>query len=813
MMPLLAILLATTGPSALADDNPRALVQVWPSEVRLHSADDRQRLVVSATEGRYAVDLTAQAQWSVADPRIARIDANGSVHGLTDGQTEAIVQVRGETLRVAIHVSGTTRKAPPTFEFDIQPILTAGGCNMGACHGKQGGQNGFALSLLGFDDEYDHAAIAAQSRGRRVFPAAPEYSLLLRKATATDPHGGGRRFDVGSADYRTLLDWIASGMPRDQADTPRVTEIELLPNSLILPAEARHQLIVMATYSDGSRRDVTHLAGFQSNESAVADIKAGEVRTGPLPGEATMMARFRDQIATCQVLVPLAGDVPEELFTALPKRNVIDGHVWAKLQVLGITPSERCEDHEFLRRASLDIIGRLPTSDEARTFLADPSDDKRERWIDHLLARPEYADFWANKWADLLRPNPYRVGIKATLTYDAWIRDAFRQNKPYDEFVRELVTASGSTWHNGAAVFFRERRSPDELTTMVSQLFLGIRLECAKCHHHPSEAWSQDDFYQFAAYFDSVDRKGPGISPPISGGEEHIFTGRRKVVIHPRTGEEMTAEPLFGEILTETTTDDPRDTLADWMTSVDNPYFPRVMANRVWADLMGRGLVEPVDDLRVTNPASNEALLTALADEFRSNDYDLKQLIRLICTSEVYQLSAKPTERNVGDTRNHSRHYRVRFRAEVLADALSDVTGVGDRFDAMPGESRASQIWTHRIGSLTLDTFGRPDLNQDPPCERTSEPSVVQALHLTNSEQVHRKITSDDGIAARLAASDASVDEITTEIYLRAFSRRPSEAELERARQWFAHEGRSRREATEDLLWAALNTAEFLFKN
>ncbi len=805
--------LALGGIAELVGDEAIQEIRLGPSEIRLEGASDRQRVIVSGQRGRYAVDLTDTAELHFAEPGIAALDGHGVLRPLADGTTQLLVQVAGQRLTATVVVEAAQRHAPPTFEHAIQPILTAGGCNMGACHGKQGGQNGFALSLLGFDDDYDFAAIAAQSRGRRVFPAAPEWSLLLRKAVASEPHGGGRRFEPDSPEYATLERWIAAGLPRDDAETPLLESISMWPPTLVLPAETSHRLVVLAHYSDGSTRDVTALAGFQSNESAVVAVDGGLVTTGPLPGEATIMARYRDELATTGVLVPRAEAVAPEVYAALPENNVIDAHVWRKLEVLGLEPSERCDDHEFLRRVFIDIIGRLPSSDEARAFLDDGSPDKRARLVDELLERPEYADYWANKWADLLRPNPYRVGIKATLTYDQWIRDAFRRNQPYDEFVRELVTAQGSTWRQGNAVFFRERRTPDELATMVSQLFLGIRLECAKCHHHPSEVWSQEDFYHFAAFFERVDRKGQGVSPPISGGEEFIFTGRRQPVEHPQTGQEMEPRPLFGEISGLDEVDDPRKALADWMTNAGNPYFPRVMANRVWADLLGRGIVEPVDDLRLTNPPTNEPLLAALADEFRASGYDVKHLIRLIATSHVYQLSSQPNATNSGDNQNYSRAYRSRLRAEVVADALSDITGVPDEFAAMPGESRATQIWTHRIGSLTLDTFGRPDLNQDPPCERITEPSATQALHLTNSEQVHRKIKHDQGLAAQLAADEASDDEVANEIYLRCFSRYPRPEELDLARRWFERAEGSRQEAIEDYLWAAINTAEFLFRN
>jgi hypothetical protein len=701
-----------------------------------------------------------------------------------------------------------------SFDLDVQPILTARGCNSGPCHGKARGQNGFQLSLLGFDADFDHRALAVEARGRRVFPADPARSLLLRKATGNLPHGGGIRLEEDGPDYETLLRWIETGMPRHLPGEPTLQRIEVNPAAQVLAAGGAGRLQVTAFYSDGTSRKVTKHTQFQSSESPIVSIKpGGDFHAGPLPGEAALMARYMNHIAVCDVSIPLAGQVSESVYDELPVRNFIDELVWHKLRRLRITPSPPVDDARFLRRAHLDIIGRLPTPNEVRTFLQDEHPQKREVLIDRLLARSEYADFWANKWMDLLRPNPYRVGIKAVLNYDHWIRDAFRRNVAYDEFVRGLITAEGSTWRNGAATLFRDRRSPDEITTLVSQLFLGIRLECAKCHHHPFEKWSQHDFYSLAAYFAKVGRKGTGLSPPISGGEEIVFAGSKGEVRHPLTQEALTAKPLFGEAPVDEATRDPRKVLADWITSRDNEFFAKTITNRIWADIMGVGLVEPVDDLRATNPPSNEPLLAALAAHLQEHNFDLKELIRAICTSHVYGLSSLPTERNVADTRAYSRHYRQRLRAEVLLDAIDDITGVPTPLSAMPAGSRAIQLWTHRVDSVLLDTFGRPDANQDPPCERTVESTVTQALHLMNSPQLHRKVTSDEGRAVQLAGSDLTTDQLVEELYLLTYNRFPKEAERAQCSQWFARDGVTRRRASEDLMWALLNSPEFLFKD
>jgi hypothetical protein len=701
-----------------------------------------------------------------------------------------------------------------SFELDVMPLLTARGCNQGACHGKARGQNGFQLSLLGFDPDFDYAALTQQARGRRVFLASPQRSLLLLKGTAQLPHGGGLRLEPDGADYKLLLSWIEQGAPRRRAAEPTLVSVAVSPTEQFLTPGQELQLRVTATYSDGSARDVTATSQYQSSEMGIVGVSPGGlVKAGPIPGEATIMARYMNLIATAHAAIPLPGSVPDALYAALPRQNFIDELVWAKLETLGITPSAPADDAKFLRRAHLDIIGRLPTPDEVRTFLADGDANKRSRIVDALLERPEYADHWAAKWADLLRPNPYRVGIKSVMNYDAWIKASFRENKPYDQFVRELVTASGSTWENGAAVLYRDRRDPPELTTMVSQLFLGIRLECAKCHHHPFEKWGQDDFYSFAAYFARLGQKGQGISAPISGGEETILVKKNGSVEHPLTGKALEPRPLFGAPPAIGENDDPRAALAAWIASDDNPFFAQVIVNRVWADLMGRGLVEPVDDLRATNPPTNGPLLEALAADFRTHKYDHKQLIRTICTSHVYSLSSLPGERNAADRQNYSRHYRTRLRAEVLADAVTDLTGQPESFQAMPAGSRASQIWTTRVESIFLDTFGRPNPNQDPPCERTPDATVTQTLHLMNAPQLHRRVTADDSRAAQLAASPLTPDQIVEEIYLLVYSRLPDAAEREIGGSLFAEEGTTRRQAAEDLMWALLNTPEFMFED
>ncbi len=698
------------------------------------------------------------------------------------------------------------------FELDIQPILTARGCNAGPCHGKARGQNGFALSLLGFDANMDFDAIVKNARGRRLAPAAPESSLLLTKATGELPHGGGIRFQESDEDYRLLVKWIEGGMRRTDDSDPRLMSIRIFPDPHSLKASQTEELTVIATYSHGLTRDVTRMCAYQSNEAAVVSVSpTGQLQAGELPGEATIMARYMGRIATWSTAVPRADTVPAENYAALPRANFIDDLVQQKLATLNILPSDSCSDTQFLRRIFLDGIGRLPTVDEVQDYLSDREPEKRSRWVTRVLAQPEYADFWANKWADLLRPNPYRVGVKTTYSFDAWLRGTFRQNLPHDQFARQLVTAQGSTWRNGAVTIFRDRRDPEEITTLVSQLFLGLRLDCAKCHQHPFEVYGQADFYGMAAHFARVGRKGTGLSPPISGSEEIIFVKDKGEVQHPLTKEALLPKPLFAEARQIPPDEDPRLAFADWMTAANNPTFAHVAVNRLWAELMGIGIVDPVDDLRATNPPSNPALLDALAEHFRQVGYDNKRLLHTLMTSHTYALSSAPNTTNAADTRNFSRHYRKRLRAEVVSDALTSITGQFEQFDGMPIGTRAMELWTVRAQSDLLDAFGRPDPNQDPPCERSTAATMAQTLHLMNAEHIQRRIATAGGRCQTLAASDKTPAEIVNELYLMIFSRPPTADELEGLLAEFTRPQASRRTLIEDLVWSMVNAPEFLY--
>ncbi|CAN5431032.1 hypothetical protein BH23VER1_BH23VER1_02970 [soil metagenome] len=712
--------------------------------------------------------------------------------------------------------AGEAPRGGRSFRRDILPILTRAGCAAGACHAKADGQNGFQLSIFAHDPESDYREIVHDARGRRVFPAAPHHSLLLLKATHSIAHEGEERFAVGSEFYETIASWIRDGAPYSLPDEPVLAGIEVSPADAHFGKGEARPLGVTARYSDGSTREVTALSEFTSAEEAFASVdEDGVVEVGHTPGDGTIIVRYLDQVATARVTVPTDALQPPEAYAALPVANKIDELAYARFQKLGLLPSAPCSDAEFIRRATLDTLGRLPDPDEVRAFLDDGGGDKRQRLVGRLLG-PEnaaaYADYWATKWGDLLRPNTQRVGVKPVYLLDDWIRRQLRENRRYDDLVRELLTASGSTHEFGPVAVFRDKREPEDIAEFTSRIFLGTRIDCARCHHHPSERWGQDDYYSFAAFFRSMKKKGQGISAPISGLPEFWWFEPGGEVSHPVTGEVMVPKTLGGEefaSIPEST--DPREILAGWMTSPDNLLFGRAIANRLWGEFFGRGLVDPVDDFRASNPAVNEPLLDWLAQDFIAHGYDLKHLIGRILVSHLYGQSSVPNATNLADTRNFSRAYRRRLPAEVLADSVVALTGIPDRYQGLAdGAASAMRQWNHKLDSDFLDAFGRPDSSAAPPCERDESSSAVQALHLMNSAQIQRKFADAGSWPSALAASERPDAERVDEIYLAAYSRFPAPDEREVALAYFEAHPET---AVPDLLWALINSAEFVFNH
>ncbi|MBX3734294.1 MAG: DUF1553 domain-containing protein [Verrucomicrobiae bacterium] len=695
---------------------------------------------------------------------------------------------------------------------------------MGACHGAAAGKNGFYLSLRGYHDEADWAAITRAAGGRRISPSDPGRSLLLLKATGTVPHKGGGRFDVGSPEYATLATWIAAGAPPPSASDPRLSALEVLPDHARLQPGQTQPLQVLARFSDGRVEDVTRWAKYTSANESVANVSEQGVVTVVGFGEAGVTAWYLSRIAVGFVTSPYTHQLAADLFDRLPARNFIDAQVHAKLRELNLPPSPPASDATFLRRAYLDTVGVLPTPAETREFLEGITDanrrDRRDAVIEHLLGRPEFVDYWAYKWSDLLLVNSSRLRPPAARAYAAWIRRQVEANRPWDAMVRELLTVRGSTFANGAGNFFLLHDDPRSLAETTTQAFLGMSVGCARCHNHPSEQWTNDDYFALANLFSRVGTKNaPG------DGERILVALASGELVQPRTGRPQRPRPLTGEPLDPEATDDRRVALAAWLTDPGNPWFAKAVVNRVWANFFGTGLVEPVDDLRVSNPASHEALLAAAAAHLVTSGYDLKALMREILRSETYQRDSEPLPGNAADTRFHARYQPRRLMAEVILDAYAQVTGVptefrratgnGDTFQfTYPAGTRALQLPDSQIASYFLKSFGKPDRLQTCECERSAEPSVAQVLHIANGDTLNSKLASARCRALEAAGSGSPAPTLINDAFLAALSRPPTEAERTRLVPLMeAAAPGDRRAVLEDLYWALLSSREFLFNH
>lgn len=778
--------------------------------LELVGQDAALQLVVMGRVGGREQDVTRSVEYSGNPPQVVDVSPDGWVTPLGNGVATVTATTReGQNAAIEIEVTRQSESLPINFAGEVVPVFTKYGCNAGGCHGKSGGQNGFRLSLLGFEPLDDYTYLVKEARGRRIFPAAPQYSLLLRKATGQLPHGGGERFAADSPPYRVLARWIEQGMPLGRDDDPVVSHIEVLPRERVLAQHEGQQLIVLAHYSDGGVRDVTRVAQYETGDPELAEAnERGLVTAGQSSGSVAVTIRYQSHVGVFRATVPLGAAVDK-----LPiARNFIDEHVFAKLQQLGLPPSDVCDDSTFLRRATLDIAGRLPTPDETTAFLADSQTDKRDRLVDRLLDSTDYADYFANKWGTILRNHRDNDNQKyTTFAFHDWIRQSLLDNKPYDEFVREILAASGRVERNPAVAWFNEVRDQSAQVEDASQLFLGLRIQCARCHHHPAERWSQQDYYGLMAYFSRVGRK----RSPGGGREEHIFhQAGTPSAVNPRTGRSVPPTPLGGSPPELSRDDDPREALADWMASPDNPFFAKALVNRYWKHFFGRGLVEPEDDMRLTNPASHPALLDQLASEFVASGYNLKSLVRTICGSTTYALSAIPNEYNALDKQSFSRFYPRRLPAEVLLDSIDAVTGARSRFGGVPPETRAVALPDNAFNSYFLRVFGRPDAASACECERSGDVNLAQCLHLLNSEEVRAKTAGE--LSNELAASPEKDAEAVETIYLTAYSREPTEQELLAAVGYLTEHGTNtedREMAYEDLLWVIINTKEFLFNH
>lgn len=799
VFPCLLVIAVTNAAPAASE------LQIRPAEVSLQRPEAAQQVVVQRTDetGR-SIDVTREVTFAVDPPNIATIDERGLVRPRANGSGTIVVTLNGQQQTVPLVVEHLDDPAPISFRREIIPILTKAGCNSGGCHGKAEGQNGFKLSIFGFDTRADYESLVLEGRGRRVSVAAPEASLLFRKASARVPHGGGQKIEPGSFRDQQLLRWIGEGARFDAVDDPtsEVVGIDVQPSQQILHAGEAQQLSVWTIDAAGRRRCVTSETEFESNAVAIADVDArGLIQASDIPGEAAILVRHLGHVATCRITLPRSNVT----FDRPPVANFIDELAWNKLQRLGIEPSGRCDDATFLRRASLDVIGTLPTADEVTAFLSDTAADKRARLVDRLLERNEYIDYWTMKWLDILRADQLIISPQGTVAMQRWLKRSFADNRPFDTVARDLLTVQGNTSAEGPGSFYKILTKPEEAARSVSQLLLGVRIECAQCHHHPSERWTQGDYVGLAGFFTGLSLK------KLPNGEQAVVSFGGNDLPHPRTGEVVAARALGMPAADFSNVADRRRVLADWMTAADNPFFAKAIANRLWAHYFGRGLIEPIDDIRETNPATNPELMAALADHLRDVNFNLKAFTRSLLTSELYQRSGDTTAANASDQQNFSHFLQKTLPAEVLLDAISQSTDVPEEFNGWPEGYRAIQIWDNRMPSYFFTIFGRPVRATVCECERGSEPSIAQALHLLNAPEISEKIGRRNGRVHRLSASDKTPAEIIDELYLSTLSRLPLKAE--RTLMLQAFDLVDRRAAAEDVLWALLNSKEFIFNH
>lgn len=797
-------------------------LQIFPEKaITLIGADDSRQLILTGVlkDASRLQDLSGDVKYEVADSKVCKVTPSGRVVPLENGSTTLTVRYGDKSASLAIQVEAMDKNLPINFANHIVPIFTKLGCNGGGCHGKSGGQNGFALSLLGFVPELDYQTLVKENRGRRLLPSVPEFSLLLQKATGQMAHAGGKRMELDSDEYKLVRRWIASGTPYGSSKDPIVEKITLYPEHRIVQRNNRQQFAVYAHYTDGTIVDVTRQALYESNDPDIAVVDGtGLVRTLDVAGESAIMARYQAQVAVFRSTVPLGKPIPEYAFQ---HKTVVDKHTHAKWQELGIVPSDLSSDEQFVRRVHIDLTGTMPTAAQVLAFLNDKNPNKRDVLIDQLLETPEYSYYFANRWADILRVKRGNQAARAfgTFSFHNWIRESIAQDKPYDQFVREILAATGDESKAPPTMWYRDLQKPEQFVDDTAQLFLGVRMACAQCHHHPYEKWSQDDYWGMAAFFGMLERKtipvpGAAAQPGQAGARLVIRNKGTGTVINTRTKTAAAIKALDGPEITLSPGEDPRHRLVDWMVDAKNPFFARSVANRYWAHFFGRGIVDPVDDMRVTNPPSNPALLDALAKELVDSNYSLKHLVKVIVKSRTYQLSSLPNEFNKHDKKSYARYYPRRLSAEVLFDAVSQVTNSPTTFPGLPADThaprRAIMLPDESFQSYFLDVFGRPQRISACECERVTEANLAQALHLLNSKEIQDKLARTGG-RADLLAKDARPDaEKVEELFLTALGRRPTGPQLETALRNIEANAKTKKVAYENIIWALINTKEFI---
>lgn len=800
-----ALLAALTVSGALAQESAVESLRVFPAAVNLTTNKDRQLLVVQAvyTDG-VTRDVSGKAQFTFANAALIRRDG-ATLFPVADGQTELKVEFGGKMLQVPVKVEKAAETRPISFKLDVMPVFMKAGCNSGSCHGAARGKDGFRLSLFGYDPDGDHFRLTRELSGRRVDLAVPEASLAVEKSTGAVPHTGGKRFAPESELNRNLVDWIAAGVPADPATVPTVTSVEIYPKQAVMDGQGEtQQVTVLATYSDGTDRDVTSLALFLSNNDNSATISETGLVSAGSRGEAFIMARFSTFTVGSQFIV-----LPKGLkftFPAVTATNYVDELVNAKLLKLRIAPSPVASDEAFLRRVYLDLVGVLPTAEEYLKFMSSTDPEKRNKLIDELVNRKEFTELWVSSWAEwlMVRSNN-QISYKAMLLYYNWLADQVGKNVPLDKMVQNLLGANGGTFKVPATNYYQNETDTLKVAENVAQVFMGMRIQCAQCHNHPFDRWTQDDYYSFAAFFSQVGRKG---------GEDYretiVFNSGGGEVAHPVGGRRMAPKFLGGDS-PDVAGKDRRIIMAQWLASPQNPYFAQNFANRVWQHFFGIGIIDPVDDIRISNPATNPELLAELAKRFTSYNYDFKQLVRDICRSQAYQRSTERNESNASDERNFAHANLRRIKAESLLDCISQVTNTKDKFQGLPLGARAVQIADGGTSTYFLTTFGRATRETVCSCEVKMEPTLSQALHLLNGETVDGKLRAG-GIIDKALAEKVDPMQIIERLYISCVSRKPTPAELETFKPLFAA-GSDAKKGLEDIFWSLLNSREFLFNH
>ena len=798
---------AQAAPSAVEGSAP---FEVFPQDINLETARDHQSVVVRVTQPDGVTrDVTGEAKFEMADGKVAKVEGN-VLRPQADGATQLTVKYEGHAATIPVAVKDAHSSPPVSFKLDVMPTFLKAGCNTGGCHGSARGKDGFMMSLFGYDPEGDYLRITRQQTNRRVNLALPEESLLLTKSTGKVPHTGGERFKPDSDLYKTMLTWIKDGVPQDAETVAQPMSMELLPKNAVLEGEgSQQQLVVRVRYSDGTDRDMTKLAVFlSSNDNSATVDPAGKV-TAAKHGEAFVMARFATFTIGSQVIV-----VPKSEKYEFPsyatENSYVDRLINDKLKRLRITPSDLCSDEVFIRRAYLDVIGLTPTPEQLTAFVEDKEPKKREKLIDALLARPEFVDMWVMKFAELLKirsSQENQVSYKAALQYFTWLQDQLSKNVPMDQVVQQLLSSTGGTFDNPATNYYLVERDKTKLAENTAQAFMGMRIQCAQCHNHPFDRWTQNDYYGFVSFFSQVGRKS-GEDPR----ESIIFNAGGGETPHPITSKPLPPKFLGGEV-PDVKGKDRREVLAKWLASKDNPYFARNLSNIVWAHFMGTGIVDPVDDVRISNPPVNPELLDALAQNFTDYNYDFKRLVRDICTSRTYQLSTQATPSNASDTRNFARGPIRRIRAEVLLDVISQVTETKEKFKGLPLGSRAVQIADGDVSSYFLTTFGRAKRETVCSCEVSMAPNLSQALHLLNGQTTQGRVEQGGVVNRMLIVEKRPAEEVIEQLYLRCLSRKPTAEELTKLKGMLPEDPTEKRKLIEDVFWALLNSDEFLFNH